>query len=97
MHLDVGRHFFSKEFVKEYIANLAMLKMNYFHWHLTEDQGWRIEIKQYPKLTEIGAYREETLMGHFNDTPIKYDGEKIIFNALSCHHLEHISKIASFE
>ena len=76
MHLDVGRHFFSKEFVKEYIANLAMLKMNYFHWHLTEDQGWRIEIKQYPKLTEIGAYREETLMGHFNDAPIKYDGEK---------------------
>ena len=76
MHLDVGRHFFPKEFVKEYIANLAMLKMNYFHWHLTEDQGWRIEIKQYPKLTEIGAYREETLIGHFNDAPIKYDGEK---------------------
>ena len=76
MHLDVGRHFFSKEFVKEYIANLAMLKMNYFHWHLTEDQGWRIEIKQYPKLTEIGAYREETLIGHFNDSPIKYDGKK---------------------
>ena len=76
MHLDVGRHFFSKEFVKEYIANLAMLKMNYFHWHLTEDQGWRIEIKQYPKLTEIGAYREETLIGHFNDAPIEYDGKK---------------------
>ena len=76
MHLDVGRHFFSKEFIKEYIENLGMLKMNYFHWHLTEDQGWRIEIKQYPKLTEIGAYREETLIGHFNDAPIKYDGEK---------------------
>jgi hexosaminidase len=76
MHLDVGRHFFPKEFIKEYIANLAMLKMNYFHWHLTEDQGWRIEIKKYPKLTEIGAYREETLIGHYNDAPIKYDGKK---------------------
>ncbi len=76
MHLDVGRHFFPKEFIKEYIANLAMLKMNYFHWHLTEDQGWRIEIKKYPKLTEIGAYREETLIGHYNDAPTKYDGEK---------------------
>jgi len=76
MHLDVGRHFFPKEFIKEYIANMAMLKMNYFHWHLTEDQGWRIEIKQYPKLTEKGGYRDETLIGHFNDSPIKYDGEK---------------------
>jgi len=74
MHLDVGRHFFPKEFIKEYIANLAMLKMNYFHWHLTEDQGWRIEIKQYPKLTEHAAYRNETLIGHYNDSPQKYDG-----------------------
>ena len=74
MHLDVGRHFFPKEFIKEYIANLAMLKMNYFHWHLTEDQGWRIEIKQYPKLTEQAAYRNETLIGHYNDSPQKYDG-----------------------
>ncbi len=76
MHLDVGRHFFPKEFIKEYIANLAMLKMNYFHWHLTEDQGWRIEIKQYPKLTEIGGFRDETLIGHYNDAPITYDGTK---------------------
>ncbi len=74
MHLDVGRHFFTKEFIKEFIANMAMLKMNYFHWHLTEDQGWRIEIKQYPKLTEHAAYRNETLIGHYNDTPQKYDG-----------------------
>ena len=76
MHLDVGRHFFPKEFIKEYIAHMAMLKMNYFHWHLTEDQGWRIEIKQYPKLTEIGGFRNETLIGHYNDAPITYDGTK---------------------
>ncbi len=76
MHLDVGRHYFPKEFIKEYIAHMAMLKMNYFHWHLTEDQGWRIEIKQYPKLTEIGGFRNETLIGHYNDAPITYDGTK---------------------
>jgi len=75
MHLDVGRHLFSAEFIKKYIANLAMLKMNYFHWHLTEDQGWRIEIKQYPKLAKHAAYRSETLIGHYNDTPQKYDGK----------------------
>jgi len=74
MHLDVGRHFFDKEFIKEYIANLSMLKMNYFHWHLTEDQGWRIEIKQYPKLTSHAAYRKETLIGHYNDRPHRFDG-----------------------
>jgi len=76
MHLDVGRHFFDKEFIKEYIANLSMLKMNYFHWHLTEDQGWRIEIKQYPKLTSHAAYREETLIGHYNDLPQRFDGQR---------------------
>jgi hexosaminidase len=60
MHLDVCRHFFPVEFVKKYIDILAMYKMNTFHWHLTEDQGWRIEIKKYPKLTEVGAWRKET-------------------------------------
>jgi hexosaminidase len=60
-HLDVGRHFYSKEFVKEYIDLLARYKINTFHWHLTEDQGWRIEIKKYPRLTEIGAWRRETM------------------------------------
>jgi len=63
MHLDVGRHFFPVAFIKKYIDLLAMYKMNKFHWHLTDDQGWRIEIKKYPKLTEIGAYRQETVMG----------------------------------
>ncbi|MFA5815197.1 MAG: family 20 glycosylhydrolase [Bacteroidales bacterium] len=58
MHLDVGRHLYSVEFIKKYIDMLAMHKMNVFHWHLTEDQGWRIEIKKYPKLTEIGSIRK---------------------------------------
>lgn len=65
MHLDVARHFFPVEFVKKYIDLLAMHKMNRFHWHLTEDQGWRIEIKKYPKLTEISAWRDSTLIGNY--------------------------------
>jgi hexosaminidase len=63
--LDVGRHFQSKQFVMKFIDMLAYHKMNTFHWHLTEDQGWRIEIKQYPKLTEVGAYRNRTLDGRY--------------------------------
>lgn len=73
MHLDVCRHFFSKEEVKRYIDFLALYKFNYFHWHLTDDQGWRIEIKKYPKLTEIGAYRNGTLIGHAGKKPKEYD------------------------
>jgi hexosaminidase len=57
MHLDVSRHFFPKEFVEEYLDILAAHKINVFHWHLTDDQGWRIEIKKYPRLTEVGAWR----------------------------------------
>ena len=53
-----------------------MHKMNIFHWHLTEDQGWRVEIESYPKLTEISAYRDESLIGHYRDEPRKYDGKK---------------------
>jgi len=63
MHLDVSRHFMPKEFVKKYIDLLALHKMNTFHWHLTDDQGWRIEIKKYPLLTELGAWRSRTLVG----------------------------------
>ncbi len=63
MHLDVSRHFMPKEFVKKYIDLLALHKMNTFHWHLTDDQGWRLEIKKYPRLTEVGAWRKETLIG----------------------------------
>jgi len=56
--VDVGRHFFSKDEIKNFIDLMAQHKLNTFHWHLTEDQGWRIEIKRYPKLTEIGAWRK---------------------------------------
>lgn len=76
MHLDVGRHMYSVEFIKKYIDALAMLKMNTFHWHLTEDQGWRIEIKKYPKLQEVAAYRNETLIGHYSDQPHQFDGKR---------------------
>jgi len=72
MHLDVARHFRSVEFVKKFIDQLAFHKFNIFHWHLTEDQGWRIEIKKYPKLTEIGAWRDSTLVGHMRDKPRKF-------------------------
>lgn len=70
--LDVCRHLFSVEEVKTYIDMLALHKMNRFHWHLTDDQGWRIEIKKYPKLTEVGGMRKETLIGRSGD---KYDGQ----------------------
>ena len=73
MHLDVGRHFFPIEFIKKYIDLLALHNMNTFHWHLTEDQGWRIEIKKYPKLTEIGSQRSRTVIGRntqeYDNTP----------------------------
>jgi hexosaminidase len=63
--LDVGRHYFPVAFVKKFIDYLALHKMNYFHWHLTEDQGWRIEIKKYPKLTEIGSKRNGSIIGSY--------------------------------
>ena len=76
MHLDVSRHMYPVEFIKKYIDALAMLKMNTFHWHLTDDQGWRIEIKKYPKLQEVAAYRKETLIGHYSNQPHQFDGKK---------------------
>ncbi len=63
MHLDCSRHFFSVEEVKKYLDIMALYKLNRFHWHLTDDQGWRVEIKKYPKLTEIGAFRNGTMVG----------------------------------
>jgi hexosaminidase len=71
MHLDVSRHFFPISFIKKYIDILALYKMNTFHWHLTDDQGWRIEIKKYPKLTTVGAWRKGTMVGKYSDH--KYD------------------------
>ncbi len=63
--LDVCRHFFSVSFIKKYIDYLALHKINYFHWHLTEDQGWRIEIKKYPNLTKVGSIRNGTIIGRY--------------------------------
>ncbi len=77
MHLDVSRHFFNVEEVKKYLDYMALYKMNNFHWHLTEDQGWRMEIKAYPKLTEIGAWRKRTLIGKYGSEEydsIRYGG-----------------------
>ena len=74
-HLDVCRHFFPKEFVKKYIDILALHKMNTFHWHLTEDQGWRIEIKKYPKLTEVGAWRVDRSGVTWRDRQPQQPGE----------------------
>jgi hexosaminidase len=75
-HLDSARHFMPKEFVKKYIDLLALHKLNTFHWHLTDDQGWRIEIKQYPRLTAIGSCRKETIVGRQSrdETQWKLDG-----------------------
>ena len=76
LHLDVARHFFTVDEVKRYIDIMAFYKFNTFHWHLTDDQGWRIEIKKYPKLTEIGAYRDSTIVGHYNANPRIYEKKK---------------------
>jgi hexosaminidase len=73
MHLDCGRHFFSVAFIKTYLDLMARYKINTFHWHLTEDQGWRIEIKKYPLLTSIGSIRSQTLIGHEGTN--QYDGQ----------------------
>ena len=75
--LDVSRYFMPVSFVKKYIDLLALHKMNVFHWHLTDDQGWRIEIKKYPKLTQIGSKRKETLVGQYSENyPQKFDGKE---------------------
>ena len=75
MHLDVGRHFAPVPFVKRYVDLMARYKLNTFHWHLTEDQGWRIEIKKYPRLTEVGGCRKETQLGRNRNNP--YVGDSI--------------------
>lgn len=67
MHLDCARHFFTVDFIKEYIDLLALHNMNRFHWHLTDDQGWRVEIKKYPRLTQVGAWRTGTTVGRNSD------------------------------
>ncbi len=76
-HLDAARHFMPKEFVKKYIDLLARHKLNRFHWHLTEDQGWRIQILKYPRLTDVASCRTETLVGRNETNPAKqvFDGK----------------------
>lgn len=73
LHLDVARHFFDVPVIKRYIDLMALHKMNTFHWHLTDDQGWRIEIRTYPELTSRGSVRKQTLIGHHH-TSNEYDG-----------------------
>lgn len=75
LHLDVCRHFFTVDVIKDFIAQMSYYKLNNFHWHLTDDQGWRIEIKKYPKLTEVGSKRAQTLVGNkFERFPYFFDG-----------------------
>ncbi|PTT04646.1 beta-N-acetylhexosaminidase, partial [Flavobacterium sp. HMWF030] len=75
LHLDVCRHFFSVDVIKDFITQMSSYKLNNFHWHLTDDQGWRIEIKKYPKLTEVGSKRAQTLVGNkFERFPYFFDG-----------------------
>ena len=80
MHLDSGRHFWTVQEVKKVLDMMATLKLNRFHWHLTEDQGWRAEIKAYPELTNVGAWRSETIIGYQHCNPehkkdgIRYGG-----------------------
>lgn len=77
MHLDVARHFFDVDFIKKFIDLLALHKFNRFHWHLTDDQGWRIEIKKYPLLTQVGGFRNGTIIGRYpglGNTGKRYGG-----------------------
>lgn len=76
LHMDVCRHFFPVEFIKKMIDAMALHKMNTFHWHLTDDQGWRIEIKKYPLLTSVGGWRKETVVGHMSSHPLTYDKKR---------------------
>jgi hexosaminidase len=76
MHLDVVRHIFPVDYIKKYIDYLTFHKFNTFHWHLTDDQGWRFETISYPKLNSVGSWRDSTLIGHFKTTPARYDGKR---------------------
>lgn len=92
MHLDVGRHFFTAKEVKQYIDYLAIHKMNRFHWHLTEDQGWRIEIKKYPLLTKIGGWRNGTIIGRY---PGKGNDNKFYGGTYTQEEIKEVVKYAA--
>jgi hexosaminidase len=103
MHLDCSRHFFSVEEVKKYLDYMAMYKMNSFHWHLTEDQGWRIEIKAFPRLTEIGAWRNGTMIGKYDNQEydsIRYGGfytQEEIKEVVAYAQKRHINVVPEIE
>ena len=94
MHLDVSRHFLDTEFVKRYIDIIAMHKMNVFHWHLVDDQGWRIEIKKYPLLTEVGAWRVDREDRPWNDRRPQQTGEKATYGGF--YTQEEIREIVAY-
>ncbi len=94
MHLDVSRHFFDKEFVKRYIDLIAMHKMNIFHWHLTDDNGWRLEIKQYPKLAEKSAWRVDREDQPWRGRTPPRPGEKATYGGYYTH--EDIKEIVAY-
>jgi len=103
MHLDCSRHFFDVDFIKKYIDYLALYKYNTFHWHLTDDQGWRIEIKQYPNLTKAGAWRNGSMVGHYRDQifdTISYGGyytQKQIQEIVKYAGKKHVTIIPEIE
>ena len=94
MMLDVSRHFFSTDFVKALIDYLALYKLNTFHWHLCDDQGWRIEIKKYPRLTEVGAWRVDREERHWNDRPGQQPGEEATYGGY--YTQEEIREIVAY-
>ncbi len=94
MHLDVSRHFFDVSFIKRYIDILAMHKMNVFHWHLVDDQGWRIEIKKYPRLTEVGAWRIDREDKPWNSRPPQQPGEKATYGGF--YTQEEIREVVAY-
>ncbi|MFZ2286303.1 MAG: beta-N-acetylhexosaminidase [Bacteroidales bacterium] len=94
MHLDVSRHFFDVEFIKRYIDILAMHKLNVFHWHLVDDQGWRIEIKKYPRLTEVGAWRVDREDKTWNSREPQQPGEKATYGGF--YTREEIKEIVDY-
>ncbi len=94
MHMDVSRHFFPFEIVKQYIDLLASYKLNYFHWHLIDDQGWRLEIKRYPELTKVGAWRVDHNNIPWNDRPQAKPGEPATYGGF--YTQEQVKEIVAY-